>query len=94
MRKTPKDYVPVMRNYLVQYRMKLGISQYEVSRRAGFLQSEYNLIENGFKGNRMDARKLTRLANALNVPVEQIVKDECGYLELFEAKNGREKKWY
>lgn len=42
----------------------------------------------------MDARKLTRLANALNVPVEQIVKDECDYLELFEAKNGREKKWY
>ena len=89
-----KKNIPVMRNYLVTYRMRLNLTQYEVARRAGFLQSEYNLIENGFKGHKMDSRRLLRLAEALEIPVDELVKSEAEYLDLFDAKNGREKKWY
>jgi len=89
-----KAFTAVMRNYLVAYRMKLNLTQYEVARRAGFLQSEYNLIENGYKGHRMDSRRIIRLANALDVSIEDFVKAEAEYLDLFDAKNGREKRWY
>ena len=92
--KGTRKMIPVTRNYLITYRMRLNITQYEVSRRAGFLQCEYNLIENGYKGARMDARKLKRLAAALEVPVTEFLDAEAEYLDLYEAKNNKEKKWY
>ena len=88
-----KDFVVVPRTYLARLRERENLTQYKVSNKIGIVQSEYNMIENGYRGHRMDARKLIQLAKAFNVSVEYMVNQEALYLDEFDEKNGREKKW-
>lgn len=91
--KEKKDFVPVPRTYLAKIRERENLTQYKVSIKAGITQCEYNLIENGFRGHRMDARKLIHLAEALNVSVDYLCRQEAIYMDEFDERNGREKKW-
>jgi transcriptional regulator with XRE-family HTH domain len=54
-----------------ELRTKLGISQYELARRAGVSQGFVHLVERGWRMPRIHT--LVCLAKALEVPVEQLL---------------------
>lgn len=53
----------------------------------------YNQIENGKRGNLMNAKKLIALAVAFNVSVEKICHLEADYLDHFNKVNHIERSW-
>ena len=78
------------RFYLVRLRSELGLSQYEVALISGIRPTFYNLVENGKKGDRMDARKLLALAKALECPLEKLCSLEAEYMNEIDRLNHRE----
>ena len=76
------------RHYLITIRAEKKISQNVVCLRAGIIQSLYSRIENGYRGSLMNARQLISLADALEVPVEELVRLEARYLEDIDRRNG------
>lgn len=81
------------RLYLVSLRSEIGISQYQVALLSGIRPTFYNLVENGKKGDRMDARKLLGLAKALQCPLEKLCELEAKYMDEMDRLNNRERIW-
>lgn len=79
------------RDYLIELRDMMGLSQYEVARRLGYPQFEYGKIENGTKGHLMNAIRLRNLAQVFGVDIEHIVKKEAEYLEKIYEINHKER---
>ena len=93
--KTRNEKVVVKaRNYLIAIRAEKDLSQGDISNRAGIIQSTYSRIENGYKGALMCARQLIALADALEVPLEQLVRAEAKYMEEVDRANGKIRRWW
>ena len=93
--KTRNEKVVVKaRNYLIAIRAEKDLSQGDISNRAGIIQSTYSRIENGYKGALMCARQLIALADALEVPLEQLVRAEATYMEEVDRANGIIRRWW
>lgn len=67
------------RYYLTNYRFENGFTQKEVAEAMGIEVCAYNGIENGKRGDLMNAEKLLRLADFLKVDVRQLCLDEIAY---------------
>ncbi|MBC3515389.1 helix-turn-helix transcriptional regulator [Neobittarella massiliensis] len=65
-----------MRNYLKEMREDRGLLQCEVARRVGISQNYYCMIERGSRQKRMQVDMAYRLAKALRVRPEQILRHE------------------
>lgn len=82
------------REYLMRIRVEKDLSQGDISNRAGIIQSTYSRIENGYKGALMCARQLIALADALEVPLEELVRAEAKYMEEVDRANGIIRRWW
>lgn len=82
-----------MRLYLVNLRDKKGYSMRRVAREANMTVSHYSKIENGQRAGRVTLIVMGRIANVLDVTVDQLYKYEESYLEEVykkqEQKNGK-----
>ena len=83
MTKTKNPRTIIKRQYLVSRRAELGISQYRVCQLTKFDIPTYSQIENGKSGLRMNAYILIKLADALEMPVEELVQLEADYFSMF-----------
>lgn len=86
-----KGVIIKSRDYLIELRDKMGLSQYEVARQLGYPQFEYGKIENGTKGHLMNALRLKNLANLFGVDIKYIVDREAEYLEKIYEINHKER---
>ena len=75
------------RFYLIDYRLKLGLTQRIVAEKMNIESYVYSGIENGYRGDLMNADKLLHLADALGVDVRQLCLDEIAYQKLKKEKN-------
>ena len=82
------------REYLMRIRVEKDLSQGDISNRAGIIQSTYSRIENGYKGALMCARQLIALADALEVPLEELARAEAKYMEEVDRANGIIRRWW
>lgn len=62
-----------MRDWLKISRKEKGITMSELANKLDISESYYCLIENGERQKRMDISLLTKLADALNIPIAEIV---------------------
>ena len=67
------------RFYLTNYRFKNNLTQIQVAEAMGIEVSAYNGIENGRRGDLMNAEKLLRLADFLHISIRQLCIDEIAY---------------
>ena len=79
MSKAEEKRMAVKRSYLISRRHELNITQYRVADRIGMEVTTYNQIENGKLGNLMNAYWLEKLAYALELPVDVVVRLESKY---------------
>ena len=86
-KKKNKYFVYLRRNYLINIRSELGISQKEVAKRAEMEPTVYNCIENGKLGSLMNEPKLLLLAQALGLEVKELCELERDYLKKVKEVN-------
>ena len=67
------------RYYLTNYRFKNGYTQKEVAEAMHIEVCAYNGIENGLRGDLMNAEKLLQLADFLHIDLRQLCLDEIAY---------------
>ena len=67
------------RFYLTNYRVQKSLTQRQVAEAMDVAVSSYNRIENGYRGEFMNAEKLVRLADYLGVDIRQLCFDEIAY---------------
>jgi len=65
-----------MRSYLVEKRNQLGLSQQDVADLIGVSRQYYNFIENGSRQKKMDIDLLTKLSDALSIPIADLIEME------------------
>lgn len=78
------------RYYLTNYRLINGFTQKEVAEAMHIEVCAFNRIENGLRGDLMNAEKLLRLADFLHIDIRQLCLDEIAYqakkAEIFNIK--------
>lgn len=67
------------RFYLTNYRAQKSLTQKQVAEAMDVAVSSYNRIENGYRGELMNAEKLVRLADCLKIDIRQLCFDEIAY---------------
>ena len=65
-----------MRSWLLQERLKAGLTQKQMGERIGVTEAYYSYIEKGERQQKMDIPMCMKLAEALNIPVPQIIENE------------------
>lgn len=65
-----------MREYLIEARKKKGLTQQNVADAVGVSRQYYNMIENGERQQQMDITLATKLAEALEMELIDIVQAE------------------
>ena len=65
-----------MRTWLKDIRQKKGILQEDVSKKSGVSRAYYSRIENGYRQQKMSIEMAQKLAEALGVPIDTILKNE------------------
>lgn len=70
-----------MRDYLIEKREKLGMSQQDVADAVGISRQYYNAIENGTRQKKMDITLVAKLSGALNTTLEEIISSEKEWTE-------------
>ena len=88
-RKEKKEKITKPRYYLSELRSKLKLSQEYIARCLGMQREHYCRLESGSRGDRMDIRKIIKLANALNIDITYLVKEEAKYLDYIDEINNR-----
>ncbi|MDD2575195.1 MAG: helix-turn-helix transcriptional regulator [Acholeplasmataceae bacterium] len=73
--------------YLVNQRMKMNYSQRKVARIAGISYQHYSKIENGERGRNVSLMVVGRIAQALEIPLEEFYFFEQIYQEEREFNN-------
>lgn len=68
-----------MREWLRSIRSEKQLTQLEMGQKMGISESYYNLIENGARQTNMDISTISKLANALEISVADIIKYEINY---------------
>ena len=65
-----------MRKYLVERRNQLELSQQDVADLIGVSRQYYSFIENGSRQKKMDIDLLSKLADALSIPIADLIEME------------------
>ena len=65
-----------MRKWLKNKRLLLRKTQRNVALELGVTQQYYNLIEKGLRQKSLRTDMVCKLSNALNIPIEEIIKNE------------------
>lgn len=68
-----------MREWLRSIRNEKQLTQLEMGQKMGISESYYNLIENGVRQVNMDISTISKLADALEISVNDIIKYEINY---------------
>ena len=68
-----------IRMYLVNARNKKGYSMRKTARVAGITFQHYSKIENGDRGERVSFMIMSRIADALEIPMDEMKKLERAY---------------
>lgn len=66
-----------MRDWLYKARSDAGFTQSYVAEKLGITESYYCLIENGDRQKKMNISLVSKLSAILDIPIEQIVKNEA-----------------
>ena len=67
-----------LREWLKKSRKDKGITMLDMAEKLGISESYYCLIENGERQKRMDISLLIKLADALEMPITEVVRLEEG----------------
>ena len=70
-----------MREWLKNLRTEKKMTMKEMGAKLGISESYYCTIENGERQKRMDMMVVSGIAYALDIPVAEIVRLECQYIE-------------
>ena len=81
-----------MRKYLSDIRLNKGYSQRRLAREAGISFQHYSKIESGERGNKVSFLIIARIADVLDIPLDDFYKMELEYQEKLELE--RERKRY
>lgn len=81
-----------MRKYLSDIRLNKGYSQRRLAREAGISFQHYSKIESGERGNKVSFLIIGRIADVLDIPLDDFYKMELEYQEKLELE--RERKRY
>lgn len=65
-----------MRGYLKNKRTEVGKTQAEIAKELEVSESYYNLIERGLRQKILRTDTVCKLSQILNIPVEEIIKNE------------------
>ena len=74
----------VLRMYLVNERQAKGYSMRRTAKEAGMTFQHYSKVENGERGARVSFMIMTRIAEALNIPLEKMKEYEKEYQHQLE----------
>ena len=81
-----------MRKYLSDIRLNKGYSQRRLAREAGISFQHYSKIESGERGYKVSFLIIGRIADVLDIPLDDFYKMELEYQEKLELE--RERKRY
>lgn len=70
-----------MRVYMVELRKKSNKSQQQVADVVGISRQYYSAIEKGERQKKISVDLLCRIADAINVPVDELITEERKYSE-------------
>lgn len=76
-----------IRLYLVEARNKKGFSMRRAAQEAGMTYQHYSKIENGDRGTHVSFMVMTRIAEALAIPLNVMREKEKEYRDLYEDDN-------
>jgi transcriptional regulator with XRE-family HTH domain len=86
-----KSHVPLIRDYLKNYRNKMGYSAEYLSRELDVSAVYYRQIEGGQRGKRLPIELVIKLIILLHVDPLEFLKSEATYLSAYEELNGIKK---
>jgi transcriptional regulator with XRE-family HTH domain len=86
-----KSHVPLVRDYLKNYRNKMGYSAEYLSRELDVSAVYYRQIEGGQRGKRLPIELVIKLIILLHVDPLEFLKAEATYLSAYEELNGIKK---
>ena len=84
-----KQKITKPRYYLSDLRSKLKLSQEYIANCLRMKREHYCRLESGSRGDRMDIRKIIKLAKALNIDITYLVNEEAKYLDYIDKINNR-----
>lgn len=73
-----------IRMYLVKARDKKNYSMRKTARVADMAYQHYSKIENGDRGAKVSFIVMSRIADALSIPMEEMKKEEQKYQEIYD----------
>ncbi|MBI9010148.1 MAG: helix-turn-helix transcriptional regulator [Tenericutes bacterium] len=76
-----------LRMYLVNARQNKGYSQRRTAREAGVSYQHYAKIENGDRGKKVSFLTIGRIAQVLDIPLEDFYRFEKEYADEVELNN-------
>lgn len=65
-----------MREWLRSARSNAGLTMIEMSEKLGISESYYSMIESGVRQKKMDIELISKISNAVDIPIMQIVRNE------------------
>ena len=75
-----------MREYLKTIRERKGITQLQMAKKLNITESGYNLIENGKRQRKMDFPLMSKIADVLEISIEEIASyEKNGYIDKKEG---------
>ena len=80
-----------MRKYLSDIRLNKGYSQRRLAREAGISFQHYSKIESGERGNKVSFLIIGRIADVLDIPLDDFYKMELEYQEKLELECERKR---
>lgn len=80
-----------MRKYLSDIRLNKGYSQRRLAREAGISFQHYSKIESGERGNKVSFLIIGRIADVLDIPLDDFYKMELEYQEKLELEHERQR---
>ena len=80
-----------MRKYLSDIRLNKGYSQRRLAREAGISFQHYSKIESGERGNKVSFLIIGRIAEVLDIPLDDFYKMELEYQEKLELEHERQR---
>ena len=80
-----------MRKYLSYIRLNKGYSQRRLARESGISFQHYSKIESGERGNKVSFLIIGRIAEVLDIPLDDFYKMEVEYQEKVELERERQR---
>ena len=80
-----------MRKYLSDIRLNKGYSQRRLAREAGISFQHYSKIESGERGNKVSFLIIGRIAEVLEIPLDDFYRMELEYQEKLELEHERQR---